>query len=290
MFLALVLISVAGYALQTTLMAPYYRRDPLAGTAHRGLSLGITMAPLLFLAGAPSLLKFAGSFHLIFAASVLAFVCNIFTAVSLRHLPIGVSTGCQMGAIVITSTLLGVLGYGEVLRPMHVAGIGLILAGNSAVCFAAQGSKVILDRKALVGITYGILGGTSIACSYLFLTRLSREVDPYATAYFWELIIGVIALVLVLLRKKDPNSPNRLVWREFPKVLWRSSPTLLGTGGLALALTKGPLSIAAAVSSTVVIVVTVLSFILYRERPTRVQVAAIAVVFAAVLLLRLAAA
>ena len=89
MFILLAVFSMITYALQTALMASYFRRlDPLAVTAARGLSLGISMIPLMVFAMPGSIVKiFHHPFELV-SASVLASLGNWAAGKSFRYLPV----------------------------------------------------------------------------------------------------------------------------------------------------------------------------------------------------------
>jgi len=288
MFILLAVIAVMGYALQAALVSSYYRRDPLFTTALRGLSLGITMLPLVFLSGVAPLFAMVRQPGALLVAAVLALVSNVLIGTSYRHLAVGIAVGSQLGASVITSVMIGIMAYGEMLGPVHLTGIAMILLASSSISLQTGKSGTKLDRNALAGTLFAGLSGVCIAGAYAAIAKLSRDFDALAAAWSWEFTIGIMAAIALLGRFVLHRAATPVGWGDFWQVLLRSWPTLVGTGGFALALKIGPLSISMAILSTTSIAVVVLNYFLYRERTSRIQLAAIAVVTAAIVLLRLA--
>ena len=76
--------------------------------------------------------------------------------------------------------------------------------------------------------------------------------------------------------------------RQFGRLLLCASPTAMGTGLYSLAMTLGPVAIAAAVVSSMMVFSTLLGYLLYGERPSRRQGALILFICVAVAGLKLA--
>ena len=121
MFFIVALIATIAYAIQGTLMASYYRSmDQLSAVAYRGLSLGLSMLPLLLFVpsvdfgNVPSV---AGS---ILIASVCAALGNLYIARAYCDLPVGIASGMAMSCAALLAGALGFFLLGEVLTPRQI--------------------------------------------------------------------------------------------------------------------------------------------------------------------------
>ena len=116
MFFLVAITATLAYAIQGTLMASVYRRfDKLSAVAYRGVSLGVTMSPLLLFAPREEFSKIPGILPLLLVASIGAAIANFCAAKSYSHLPIGVSSAVSMSFASIFATAIGIIFVGEKL-------------------------------------------------------------------------------------------------------------------------------------------------------------------------------
>jgi len=281
-----------GHTVQTTLMARHYRKfDSQAAIAARGLSLGITMMPLLILSRHGSLIQIISHPLPLIAAALLTAIGNWSAAVSVRYLPVGMATAGHQGFLVITASVIGLLAFGEQLSVVEWLGIAVILAANSTALIKPRNVSLQWDRHTATGLMYcaffGILVGTGVS----LVTGMARKIDPFAAAYAWELSIGLFSALILAIRKTAGTSDGESIGpAAFGKILLCSAPTAVGTAFFALAVTRGPIGIVTAVASTIVIMTSVLAFFLYHERLSFRQILAVGIIAATIAIIRLAPA
>ncbi len=294
MFFILALLASLGYALQGVLMASYYRgMDRLSAVTYRGLSLGLSMAPLLLFVPAEAWRAWPGMLPLILVAAVLAALGNWCNATAVSCLPIGIANALCMGSVSLTLASLGFLLLGESLSPPQLLWMGLIVAGvlllglsRSRPLVTGAGVANRLGRGLLFSGLFGLLLGSA----FLLVARAARASHPFLVAYSWEFAIGLCALLMVWLRPRVGGAPlQALSGRQFARLLLCAAPTAMGTGLYALAMTLGPVAIAAAIVSSMMVFSTLLSYLLYRERPSRRQVVLMLWICGAVVGLKLVA-
>lgn len=276
-----------GYAVQGTLMANHYRRmDGLLATAWRGVSLGISMLPLLLLCDSSKAALTLNHSSLLVAAIVSAALGNWAAALSFRHLTTGIGIALQQAAMVLISLLLGILVFGEQILAGDYMGLALMLIGIPAISVARKNTTQH-DSKPILGMLLCFIFGLCLAVSFLFVAKLSRVGDPYLTAYCWEFGIGLASFAILFIRKFSQHQlPLTIPFGDFRTILFCSSPTLIGTGCYAIAVTLGPLAIVTAIRSAMIAVSVLLSHWLYREHLTRLQYIGIAFIIFAIVVLR----
>ena len=286
LYLLLAVGSMLAHALQSTLMARYYREyHPLRVSVVRGFTLGVTMLALVFFAAPGSLVKLTSEPELLAGAAFSAALGNWAAGKSFQYLPVGIAIGGQMGFMVLTSVSIGVLLWGETLSSQQGIGIALILVGNLIALFR---DSVHLERGTLTGLFYCLLMGLCLAVAFSFVTALSRRVDPLLTAYAWELAIGIVgAVIMFAMRMAGGDTGAPLPANVWGKIMIAAAPTAIGTGCYALAVTMGPMSLVTAVLSTMAVAGAFLGRFVYGERLVPRQWLALGVIVVAVILIRL---
>ncbi|MCB0346682.1 MAG: hypothetical protein KDD66_16320, partial [Bdellovibrionales bacterium] len=130
LFYVLSICAAAGYSLQSTLMTSYYRRiDTLSAIAYRGLSLCLSMAPLLLLVDPNDIEPFFKVLPLTLVASfasVLGAWCN---ANAYRYLHVGVATSMSMSFATLVVVAVSAVVFGELVLPAQCMLIVAILSG-----------------------------------------------------------------------------------------------------------------------------------------------------------------
>lgn len=289
MFYLLALTATLGYALQGALMASYYRRiDPIAAVAYRGLSLGITMLPLLWFTRVEHHYAVFERFPALAIAIWGAVLGNWLLALGYRHLTVGVNSAAHQSIAVVTVTILGFSFFNESLSWQQLFWMALILSANGFLGLLRSPSAVKETANPLKGYVCSCLAGFTLAFAFSAIGYLSRETHPFAAGYYWELLIGVAAYIVLLLRGLfKPSTESRVSARDLVRITLYSSPTAIGTGCYALATTMGPIAIATAIASSVIVTASILGFLFYGERLSYRQVVLIVVAWLAIVGLKL---
>lgn len=288
MYLLLAICSMLAYAVQITFMARYFRRfDPLLATALRGLSLGLSMLPVLLLAADSSFFLILAHPWLLLSASFTAALGNWSAAQSFRYLPVGIASACQQGMLILVVTIIGYVFFGENITLITGLGILLLLAANILAVLPQRRQEIHADRKLLIGVLCCLCFGVIMAISFSLIAQLSRLVDPFVAGYCWEFTIGIIAALMVLARSKIgsmrmPSINAKAVFGIFAA----SSPTVIGTACYSWAVTLGPFAIATAIGSTVAVATAALSYFVHAERLSARQISAIVLVVIAIFIIK----
>jgi drug/metabolite transporter (DMT)-like permease len=287
LFFLLCIFATLGYALQSTLMASVYRSlDRLSAVSYRGLSLALTMSPLLLFVPAGEFQLLPAILPLIFAASLAAALANWCAANAYSHLPVGIAAALSMTFATLCSVAIGYFFFAEALSEMQIFLIGLL--SLSVLGLGATKSVGTLPAEYHVprGIFNSLLFGIGISIGYSLVGAASRAVHPFLVGYLWESIIGVLAFCMTLFR--TPRGLCSIGVRGFLKVALYSAPTVLGTGCYAYAVSIGPIGIATAVLGSMMVFSTLMSRFLYDERLSYVQWGILLAVCALLAVLRLA--
>jgi drug/metabolite transporter (DMT)-like permease len=248
-FLLLCLVSRLAYAFNDVLTGQLARLyGPIEVAAWRGVTLAVTMAPLLRWVPAPAWGELAARWPEVVALVGLTGVANILSLQSARLLPFGLRAAFMIAGTAVAGVVLGAVVLGERLTPLQLALAALLVAAAMAAAPGRHATHEIQPRLVpgtlLIG-TAGIL----LAVVALFGARLSRASDPLLVAWVWEAGAGFVLLPLALWRAWRGGWPPGLAGR-----VWRiglaSAPTVVGSGATMLALKAGALGLWAAVGGT----------------------------------------
>ncbi len=263
-FVALCLLCRVAYTFNDVLVGELAREhDGTEVGALRGLSLGLTMSPLLLFV-APgawgSLVARAGELALLCLATALANVLHLYAA---RHLPFGLRAALLVAGVALGGLVLGAAFLGERLGATELVWCVLIVA--SAVLAAlgdhsTEGLTTNLRKGAFLTLAASALLGLSA----LLFARLARATDPLLVAWAWELGAGAALTVSLIWRSRGRLQSGIL--NRFVTTGVRSLPTVVGTGASALALTRGPLGVWAALAGTQALLSAGLGAVWHRER------------------------
>ncbi len=289
MFIGLLILSVIGYSLQGTLMAHYARKmDGWSTTLYRSASLIITMLPLLFFAE-KSDIALVPDFWLDFLlASGFGAIASAISFVSLRYLPVGVQNTFGRSTTVIFAFLFGWLVFGETVTIPESIVVVIVLVGSTFLGFQKKDFAHLDASKTKKGIFLAVFSRILVSISYLFVTKISRELSPWVAGYFWEAFIGVFAIMIAFGRKLIwKKSPSPTTLKEFGKIALICSPTLIGTGAFLYAVRLGPYGIATAISAGGIFVSLLIAHFIYHEKLSRKQLFWICVVSLAIIGLEL---
>jgi len=262
------------YSVQGTLISHHARKhDGLSISIYRNLSLAVTMTPLLFLASRESFASLQNTqviieFLIAGATGAAGLALSLW---AIKFLPVGIKTVFGRLFSVIIVFVLGFIFFGEIPLWNELFFVALILAAGG--CLAMQKNEFAhLDNNVTKGVIITFLSAILAGFSFYFMSKLSREVDPFLSAYVWETLIGVFALLFGIIRSGIGQKKIACIsWKEFGTITLVSWPTLIGTGAFAYAVTIGPMGIVNAIGAGGILVSIIIAHFLYGEKLIRAQ-------------------
>jgi drug/metabolite transporter (DMT)-like permease len=262
-FIALCLFSRLGYAFNDVLVGRLARQHGRVEVAVlRGLSLGLTMAPLLLFVPAPAWRALAARWpaYLLMIAATAA--CNVLQNHAARFLPFGLRSAVMITTISIASVVLGAALFGERLSRAQAL-LCLLLVG--AAVLAALGDHAAHEIRPDIpkGAALALAAGAFLSVAAVLTKRLAIETHPMLTAWAWELGAGAILLGPLLWQWRHGVPPG-LVGR-LRSTAWASAPTVVGSGASIAALSLGALGLWGALAGTQVLFTAVLGVHWHRE-------------------------
>jgi drug/metabolite transporter (DMT)-like permease len=260
-FLLLCLVSRFFYTLNDLFTGRLARKyDRLELAALRGVSLGLSMAPLLFWVPRSAwskLLSEPGSLVGIVALTALA---NVLQLQSARYLPFGLRASVILTGISLGSVLLGALVLGEKLSLGVVAWCSVIVA-SAVLAAAGEHATHEIELRLVPGIALALTGASLMAVVALLMKGLAERSHPLLAAWAWEFGSGVILVPMLVLRRAS----LRALPRHFARVALASSPTAIGSSASIVALGSGRLGLWGALAGTQVLFTAVLGVFWHRE-------------------------
>ena len=182
---------------------------------------------------------------------------------------------------VLVPILLSVTLFGE--RPTLLQGLGVVLAVAAAVVMNGLPGKAAAEQRVylLPLVLTLLLNGTADAMSKVF-NQLGRRQDDGLFMFYIFLFAGMATLVL-LLRRRCPVTKRDVLFGILAGV-----PNFLSSRLLLAALGQLPAFLVyPSYSVGVILVISVASFFLFRERLNRRQLGAAGMILAALVLLNL---
>ncbi len=273
MFFALAVAAMLGYSVYGTLIAHHVRKhDGLSVATVRNLSLIVSMAPLLLLAN-PENFTYLPNFspHLI-AAGFTGATSLWLSLWSLKFLPVGIKSAIGRIASVIFVFFISWLWFHELPTFIEILWIIPLLIGGTVL--ATQKIKFDhLDSRTGFGVILILLASILCSISFVQMSDIARELDPFLAAYCWEISIGLWALLFGIIRWIICGKPllGKIKLPEIGKIALVSAPTLIGTGCFALAVTMGSVGITNVIGTGGIFVSILLGHWLYHEKLTQKQ-------------------
>ncbi len=226
------------------------------------------------------------------ACGVIAFSSQLFAQ---RFFAVGVvATFSQMAQLWLL--LWSVIFFDEFIPALAYLAIATVIGG--VVFLMLQRTHLPhLDARANLGFVYVFLSPFFMSLMLLFMVMVARQTHPFATAYFWEVSIGFIALAVYLLRitvfqsKLDRRYRSTISLKEAGFVILITSTTLLGSGISPVLMTIGSPGVVQAIMQPLGVVIAVLlSRVIFQESLTHKQWGAIGIVLLGVVFLKLSLA
>ena len=262
-FIALCLLSRIAYTFNDVLVGELARElDGLEVATYRGLSLGVTMAPLLLGVAPGAWQALAARPAELAMLVVVTAVANVLHLEAARHLPFGLRAAILVAGIALGGIALGAWFLGERFSLAELAWCALVVSSGA---LAALGDHSTQDLTANVpkGALLTIGTSTLLSVAALRFARLARATDPLLVGWAWEFGIGVVLVLPLLWRSRGHWEPG--VARRFLRTSLRSLPTVVGTGATSVALTLGPLGLWSALAGAQALVSAALGALWHRE-------------------------
>jgi drug/metabolite transporter (DMT)-like permease len=260
-FLLLCLVSRFFYTLNDLFTGRLARQhDRIELAALRGVSLGLTMSPLLLWVPRSAWSNLSAEPRTLGAIVALTAVANVMQLQAARYLPFGLRAATILTGTAIGTVLLGYALLGERLSGATGAWCALVVL--SAV-LAAPGEHASheIEPRLLPGILLSLVSAGLMAVVALLTKGLTERTHALLTAWSWEFGSGLILVPLVLMRRRS----TRAMPRHFARVALASSPTVIGSSASMLALGSGRLGLWGALAGTQMLFTGVLGVLWHRE-------------------------
>ncbi len=266
-FLFLCVLARIGYSFNDILTGELARKeDPAEVAAWRGLSLGVTMLPLLLWVPASAWRALSEHwFALAFAIGITS-ISNVLVQAAARLLPFGLRVAFLAAGITTVCILTGIFWLGESVPPLALLWCAVLLV---AACRLAAGDHATATFTPHIGrgAMLCLAGSICVALGITSLAQLARTTHPLLAGYLWEFGIGICCAFYFLARRAWQKSRTPLFhWPRILKIGAASAPTAIGTGCMALALSFGPLTIAQSLGGVGVVCVTLLGRWRHQEK------------------------
>lgn len=283
MFFVLAVSSMFAFALQNTLLVRYARSmDGLSLAFYRNISFTVTLLPLLLFSNAEDIRAVFSLWPWLLLSGFTGGAALWLMFSAYQYIPVGVARSFGRAT---TTVLMGVAGI--VVLQEHIAKEKLILIAcivAISIWLGAQRNPMKhLNNRLVNGVLLVVTASALICVTKFALTILSRTTDPLSSAYFWEISIAFSTVIIGMLRMLVTGTkPQRISMKIFLGIAACASPTLIGTGAYALAVTLGPVVITEAIGGGAPMVAALLAHWMYQEKLTRHQWIAIALILVAI--------
>ena len=263
-FLALCLVSRLFYTFNDVFMGQLARRhDRLELAALRGVSLGLSMAPLLFWVPRAAWASLWSDWTTLGSVVVLTALANVLQLQSARFLPFGLRASIIVTGISLGSVLLGSAVLGERLSGAALGFCALIVL-CAVLAALGEHARHEIEPRLTLGTLLALLSAALMAVVALLTKSLTERTHALLVAWSWQFGAGLVLVPLMLLRRSTPSA----LPRQFARVALASSPTVIGSSASMLALGLGRLGFWGALAGTQVLFTAVLGVLWHRELMT----------------------
>ncbi len=263
-FLALCLLSRLAYAFNDVLVGRLARRHgEVEIAALRGLSLGLTMAPLLLWVPLDAWAGLAARWPSYLLLVALTAASNVLQNRAARLLPFSLRAALMIAAVSLASVVLGAALFAERLSYAQT-GLCLLLVASAILAALGQHAQHEIRPDIPKGAAMAFLGGVGLALAAVLTKRLASDTNPLLTAWAWEFGAGVILVGPWLWQSRRGFEPG--LARRLGRTAAASAPTVIGSGASMMALALGALGLWGALAGTQVLFTAVLGVYWHRER------------------------
>ncbi len=277
------------YAIQITLLASSFRKfDAFHVSVLRGLSFGVTMLPILFFVPLEHCSLDLSTILQLLLACILCVFGNSLAGLAMHYLPIGIANATTTSVSAVTASISALLFLSEALTWYQTFAAALLFA--SLLFLASRKSQVIVpvSDKIFLGSLLASAAGASLGFSFFLVGSLSQSHHVFLIAFLWEFGIGVLGALLSFFRKENTfQFLEKHGSSTFVDILLRSSATVPGTCLFLYAMSKGAISLATIIGSSIFVWVSLFSVLLHRENLSQEQWKGIFFVFAGLFLLKI---
>ncbi len=288
LFFLFIFITIVAYGVQTPFNIYFSRKtDPFTLTTYRGLSLAITMAPLLWFAGAAEIAKILDFIPTLLIASSVGPIGFMFNLAAAHHLPMGISNSVRQAVYTLSAMALGLLFFNELLSLWQFVFLLLIVSGVVALALTRGDTKIDTDAKPILGVLYGVLAGISYAISFMLYSELARNMSPLVAGYFWEALIGIFALLLWIGRRVVLKTPMLFLnTKDTLLVGLVSLTTIAATISYGFAVNYGHYALAAGLVQTNIVITAIAGWLVFKEKLSYRQIVLILFILACIMVIK----
>jgi len=263
-FIALCLLARFAYAFNDVLVGAVAREyDRLEVATLRGVSLGFTMAPLLWWVPGAAWAALAQRWPIYLLLVALTGSCNVLQNHAARFLPFGLRAAITLSAVSLATLASGAVFFAE--RLSATQGVLCLLLVGAAVA-AAFGDHATHELQPDIprGAALALAAGTCLGLAAVMTKRLAAETHPLLTAWAWEFGAGAILVLPLLYRWRRVGRPPGVA-RRFWRTAVAAAPTVVGSGASMTAIGLGPLGVWGALAGTQVLFIALLGVHWHRE-------------------------
>ena len=263
-FVALCLLARFAYAFNDVLVGAVAREyDRVEVAAMRGVSLGLTMAPLLWWVPGTAWTALAQRWPMYLLLITLTGICNVLQNHAARSLPFGLRAAITLSAVSLASLASGALFFAERLSAAQGA-LCLLLVGAAVVAAFGEHATHELQPDIPKGAALALGAGACLGLAAVMTKRLAAETHPLLVAWAWEFGAGAILVLPLLYRwRHSRRAPG--VARRFWRTAVAAAPTVVGSGASMTAIGLGPLGVWGAIAGTQVLFIALLGVRWHRE-------------------------
>jgi drug/metabolite transporter (DMT)-like permease len=263
-FVALCLLARLAYAFNDVLVGAVAREyDRVEVAAMRGVSLGLTMAPLLCWVPGTAFAALAQRWPSYLLLITLTGICNVLQNHAARFLPFGLRAAITLSAVSLATLASGAVFFAERLS-LPQGALCLLLVGAAVVAAFGEHATHELRPDIPRGAALALAAGTCLGLAAVMTKRLAAETHPLLTAWAWEFGAGVILLPPLLYRWRRTRPAPGLA-RRFWRTAVAAAPTVVGSGASMTAIGLGPLGVWGALAGTQVLFIALLGVRWHRE-------------------------
>jgi drug/metabolite transporter (DMT)-like permease len=262
-FVSLCLLSRLAYAFNDILIGRLAREHgKLEIAALRGVSLGLTMAPLLAWVPASAWVALAERWDVYLLTIAVTGGANVLQNQAARFLPFGLRSALMISAVSVGSVVLGRVVFAERLSLVQAV-FCVVLVGSAVVAAFGEHATHEIQPDIPRGAALALASGACLGVAAVLTKRLAAETHPFLTAWAWEFGAGAILVPALLVQWRHGVPPG--IVQRFARAAAASAPTAIGSGASIAALNLGPLGVWGALGGSQVLFTALIAVRWHRE-------------------------